>query len=306
MSVTCVSLYCALLSCILPSSTFRAITRYPNHPFTVDISEMTQSQQHDSDAHSTSQRNTKFGGQVVIVTGAAAGIGREVALNFAAQDAQVILFDINEAGLQETQTSIQKSGGKAATKLCDISNEQQVSFAINWTVTTHGKVDILANLAGKYGFQLLADFPTDLYHRYIGINLNGPFFLTRAVLPHMQAAGYGRIIHTTSTGYADPKPGLTAYVATKAAVIGLVRSAAMEAGPGVTINAVMPGVTDTDQARSLEGFEALAKMSIEQQAVKRQGHASDIAHAVSFIASAEASFFSGQVFNCSGGATFSF
>lgn len=267
---------------------------------------MTQSQEQKGDAPSSYQRNTKFTGQVVIVTGAAAGIGREVALNFASQDAQVILFDINEPGLQETQSSIQGSGGKADIKLCDISNEQEVTSAINWTVTTHGKVDILANLAGIYGFQLLADFPTELYHRYIGINLNGPFFLTRTVLPHMQNAGYGRIIHTSSTGYADPKPGLTAYVASKAAVIGLVRSAAMEAGPGVTINAVMPGVIDTDQARSLDGFEALCKMTIERQAVKRQGHAADISHAVSFIASAEASFFSGQVFNCSGGETFSF
>ncbi|KAL4809827.1 hypothetical protein BDV18DRAFT_49705 [Aspergillus unguis] len=248
----------------------------------------------------------KFLDQVVVVTGAAAGIGRKTAEHFAAQGAQVILFDINTTGLEEVQSSITKAGGKADTRKCDITSEEEVTASISWVLEKYTKIDILANLAGIYGFETLPEFSSELYHRHMAINVNGSFFLTRAVLPAMQKAAYGRIIHTSSTTFADPKPGLSAYVMSKAAVIGLVRSAAVEAGTGVTVNAVMPGLIDTEQMRSVDGFEGLAGMVIGNQAVKRQGHAIDVAQAISFIASPEAGFFSGQVFNCSGGETFSF
>ncbi|KAL4939788.1 hypothetical protein BDV06DRAFT_224682 [Aspergillus oleicola] len=248
---------------------------------------------------------TKFHGKVVIVTGAASGIGRETAIFFARQEAQVVLFDINEAGLGDVHCSIATAGGKAAFRKCDITKEDDVRNSIDWVTESFGRVDVLVNLAGIYAFQPLTSFSTELYIRHMEINVHGAFYLTRAVLPHMQKHGFGRIIHTSSTTYSDPKPGLSAYVTSKAAVLGLVRSAAVEAGDGITVNAVMPGLIDTEQMKSVDGFKAIQEMVIERQAVKRQGTVADVARVIGFIASEEAGFVSGQVFNCSGGEVFS-
>ncbi|KAL4928137.1 SDR family NAD(P)-dependent oxidoreductase [Aspergillus undulatus] len=135
----------------------------------------------------------------------------------------------------------------------------------------------------------------------MAVNAEGSLFLTRAVLPYMQRAGYGRIIHTSSTTYSDPKPGLSAYIVSKAAVIGLVRSAAVDAGEGVTVNAVMPGLFATEQMKFVDWYDAIAEMVIGRQAVKGQGTAVDVARTIGSVASPEAGFVSGQVLNCSGG-----
>ncbi|KAL4901210.1 hypothetical protein BDW74DRAFT_160497 [Aspergillus multicolor] len=261
---------------------------------------------HPKNIHTPTIQPTKFKDWVVVVTGAASGIGRETAQHFATQGAQTILLDINGPGLEKTQSSIRESGGKAANRPCDVSNENDVNAAIEWTIQTYTKIDVLVNLAGIYGFQPLTEYSTELYNRHISINVNGSFFLTRAVLPHMQKAGFGRIIHTSSTTYASPKPGLSAYVMSKAAVVGLVRSAAVEAGPGVTVNAMMPGLIDTDEMRSKDGYEVIREKILESRAVKRDGKPIDVARTIAFIASPEAGFMSGQVVDCSGGETFSF
>lgn len=248
----------------------------------------------------------KFQDQVVVVTGAASGIGHETAKYFAQQGAQVILFDINKAGLIQAQASFRDSGYKTGMRRCDVSDEDEVSASITWVAETYGKIDILANLAGVYAFRDLTDFPTELYHRHIAVNVNGGFFLTRAVLPYMQRAGYGRIVHCSSTTYANPRPGLSAYVISKAAVVGLVRAAASEAGDGVTVNAVLPGLIDTEKIKSVGFFDEMAAGVMESQTVKRQGHAIDVAYAMAFLASPEASFISGQCLNTCGGMTVSF
>ncbi|KAJ3542815.1 hypothetical protein NM208_g3899 [Fusarium decemcellulare] len=246
----------------------------------------------------------KFSGQVVVVTGGAAGIGEVTGRLFAQQGAQVILFDIDGQKLKSVQDSIRQSGGKVDSRRCDVSNEQEVDMAITWVVDTYKKVDALVNIAGIYPFHSLMGYPSELYHRTVAINLNGSFFLTRAVLPHMQKAGYGRIIHTSSATYSQPEPGLAPYVASKAGVIGLVRATAVEAGPGVTANVVLPGLTETNNIRSAEGSQELFDRVVSKQIIKRKGHPLDLAHSFCFIASPESSFFTGQIFDCSGGETF--
>ena len=148
------------------------------------------------------------------------------------------------------------------------------------------------------------DYPSDVYHRIISVNVDGSFYLTRAVMPHMKEAGYGRIIHTSSSTIGEPEAGLVPYVTSKAAVVGLVRAAAVEAGPGITVNVVLPGLTDTAGVASSKESSALFDHVIGKQIVKRRGHPLDLAHTYSFIASPEAAFFTGQMFDCSGGETF--
>ncbi|KAM0542632.1 hypothetical protein ACHAPJ_012711 [Fusarium lateritium] len=246
----------------------------------------------------------KFSDQVVIVTGGAAGIGEVTGRLFAHQGAQVILLDIDDEKLKSVQHSIRQSGELVDVRKCDVSNEQEVEAAITWVIKTYKKIDALVNIAGIYPFHSLLGFPTELYHRTMAINLNGSFFLTRSVLPHMQKAGYGRIIHTGSATYGQPEPGLAPYVASKAGVIGLVRATAKEAGPGVTTNVVLPGLTATDTIQSAERSEELFDRIVSKQTIKRKGHPLDLAHTFCFIASPESSFITGQIFNCGGGESF--
>lgn len=246
----------------------------------------------------------KFAHHVVAVTGSGSGIGEATAQIFAQQGAQVIMLDIDEEKLKIIQASMLADGYKADIQICDVSNEQSVFNAIAETIRKFNKIDVLVNIAGIYPFHPLQNYPTDLYHRTRSINLDGSFYLTRAVLPHMQKAAYGRIIHTSSASIGDPQPGMAAYIASKAGIIGLVRAAAVEAGPGITVNAVLPGLTQTPGVLRHEGSSELFDKFVAKQVIKRRGHPWDIAYTNSFIASPEAAFYTGQTFNCSGGTFF--
>lgn len=246
----------------------------------------------------------KFSGSVVVVTGGAAGIGEVTARFFAQQGADVVIFDVDKQRLEDVQDSIRQGGGKAHVQVCDVSNEASVNEAIEGTIQVHSKIDVLVNIAGIYSFHPLVDYPTDVYRRIMSVNLDGSFYLTRAVLPHMQKAGYGRIIHTSSSTYGSPDPGLVPYTTSKAGIIGLVRASAVEAGPGITVNVVLPGLTDTVKAMASENSSALFDSVLAKQVIKRRGHPLDAAYTFGFVASPEASFFTGQIFQCSGGHSF--
>ncbi|KAJ5504574.1 hypothetical protein N7463_007448 [Penicillium fimorum] len=250
----------------------------------------------------------KFSGHVAVLTGAAQGIGAVTAQLFAQQGAQVILLDIQEELLRKVQSLIQSRGGKASYLVCDITDERQVHESVDSIIRQYQRIDVLANIAGIYLFDLLNNMMTESYRRMMSVNLDASFYLTRAVLPHMQRSGYGRIIHTSSSTFQEPEPGLAVYAMSKAAIIGLVRGTSVEAGPGVTVNAVMPGLIKTDQVWNAgvqpDGSHPLFERVIAKQDVKRCGTRDDVAHTFCFIASPEASFISGQIFDVSGGETF--
>jgi len=250
----------------------------------------------------------KYAGQIVMITGAGSGIGLCTARLFASEGATVIIVDINETKAQDAAQSINNTGGRAESYVCDITDEEAVIKLVSDWIGTLGKIDILVNLAGIYPFSPLVDTSTDMYRKIMALNTDASFFLTRAVLPQMQKKGYGRIINTASNTFALKVEGLAAYQVSKAAVIGLTRSSAAEAGPGITVNCVMPGYIETEttwnQWVKEDGSHPLFEAIVPQQCVKRRGRPDDIAHAINYLASPEAQFVTGQILDLGGGSTF--
>lgn len=250
----------------------------------------------------------KYAGQIVVVTESAQGIGRGTAELFSAQGAVVVLIDVQEKKLKAVQAKIEQDGGKAAFRACDLTIEHEVISTFEWIISQYSRIDVLAHLAGIYPFHPLVDYPTKMYLRIMAVNMDATFFVVRAALPLMQKHSYGRIILTTSTTFAKPAPGLSMYLASKGGVIGLMRAAAVEAGPGVTVNAVMPGLIHTETSWNVsvqpDGTNPIFEHEICGQIIKRAGMPEDVAHAISYLASPEASFITGQISNVDAGGTF--
>lgn len=232
----------------------------------------------------------KFAGQVVLVTGSAQGIGEVTASLFAAQGASVVLVDMNEKKVKDVASRFVANGWIATSRVCNLAVETQVTSTINEIASTLGKIDVLVHLAGIYPFRSLRDSTSNDYDRIMSTNMASCFFLTHATLPHMQKAGYGRIINTASGTISHPEPGLALYAAAKSAVAGFTRATAVEAGPGITANVVSPSLILTEGTWSSEGSKALFDKVMQKQSVKRYGLPRDVAHTISFIASPEADF----------------
>lgn len=194
-------------------------------------------------------------GKVLFITGAAKGIGLDVAKAFAKQGAKVVVSDLNEEHLQAAVAQID---GEASYIVCDVTSEEQIAKAIQFTVDTYGKLDILVNNAGLQHVSLIEDFPTEKFQQLINIMLVGPFMTTKHALPHMRKNGFGRIINLASINGVIGFAGKSAYNSAKHGVIGLTKVTALEtATDGITANAICPGYVDTMMVRGQ--FEDLAK-----------------------------------------------
>jgi NAD(P)-dependent dehydrogenase (short-subunit alcohol dehydrogenase family) len=252
----------------------------------------------------TKIHHDKFAEQVVVVSGAARGIGLATATLFADQGAHVVLVDLDETQLRKSQRELATEGRRVTYRVANLASEEQVTAMIDQVASLLGGIDVLVHLAGIYPFGPLLDQSTDDYRRVMAVNMDSCFHLSRAVLPHMQRAGYGRIINTASGTAAHPEAGLAVYAASKAAVVGFTRATAAEAGPGVTANVVAPGLVVTETTWASPQARAIFNTAKERQCVKRYGQPKDIAHTISFIASPEAEFITGQLFHVSGGMIF--
>ena len=243
-----------------------------------------------------------------MITGAAQGIGEKTAKSFAAQGAIIVLVDLNKGKLELVAAKVEALGGKASIQVCNVVREEEVDQMVGNVISKFERIDILVHLAGIYPFIPILNHPTADYLSVLSVSMDGCFFLTRAIIPHMNKAGYGRIINTASASVQHPEPGMAAYVAAKAAVIGFTRVTAVEAGPGVTANVVAPGLIRTDKtwdsAVTADGSRPLFDKVVGMQVVKRHGLPEDVAQMIGFIASPEAQFITGQVFDVSGGLTF--
>ena len=237
-------------------------------------------------------------GQFAVVTGAAAGIGEVIAKRLADAGATICVADIdgNEAAAAATRI-----GHGAQSISLDITDPDAVAGSVAGLLFDGKAIDILVNnagLAGKAG-PIWEQSDTD-WHKVFAVNLHGPFYLCRAVIPHMRSRGYGRIVNIASIAGKEGNPNMTAYSASKAAIIGLTKSMAKEvATEGICINAVSPAVIRTKILDQLTA-EQVSYM-VERIPMKRTGQPEEVAAVVHFLASRDCSFVTGQCYDVSGG-----
>lgn len=241
-------------------------------------------------------------GRPAIVTGAARGLGRAIAMSLAAAGAKVACVDINTETLAETIGAIRTAGGTAEPLACDVTNGQRVNEVVDEVVKLWGGLQILVNNAGITRDNLILRMKDDQWDAVLNINLKGTFLFTRAAAKPLIKGRQGRIINIASVSGLMGNPAQANYSASKAGVIGLTRTVAKElAGRGVTVNAVAPGFIATDMTAAL-GEELLAKIR-QEIPLGRLGTPQDIADAVLFLASDAAAFITGHVLTVDGGLT---
>ncbi|MDE3200541.1 MAG: 3-oxoacyl-[acyl-carrier-protein] reductase [Acidobacteriota bacterium] len=239
-------------------------------------------------------------GRIALVTGASQGIGRACALELAAKGVTVALAARNEAKLAEVAQEIATAGGQAVPVALDIASEESIRTAAKTLIDQFGKVEILVNNAGITRDGLMMAMKRADWDDVIGTNLTGAFLLTQALLRPMLKNRWGRIVNITSVVGRTGQAGQVNYAASKAGMIGMTRSLAREvASRGITVNAVAPGYIETAMTAVLDDKQRDAMMT--QIPLGRAGTDVDIAHAVAFLASEQASYITGHVLDVNGG-----
>jgi 3-oxoacyl-[acyl-carrier protein] reductase len=237
----------------------------------------------------------KLDGRIAIVTGAARGIGRAIALGLGAEGASVVVADRDGAGAEQAAGEI---GGRAVK--ADVSNEADVARMAEETLAAYGRIDVLVANAGVATSAEVVDMPLAQWLETIAIDLTGVFLCARAVLPAMIGQGSGRIVAIGSQLGLRGAPGLAHYSAAKAGVHGFVKALAREvAGHGITVNAIAPGPIDTDILKDIDE-ETMAGILAEVP-LGRLGRVEEIAAVAVLLSSDEGAYFTGSVVNVSGG-----
>lgn len=250
----------------------------------------------------------RLNGKSAIITGAANGIGRATALLFAREGANVVIADVNEAGLREVEQEIKAMGGNVIGRKTNVSSEEEIKALISLALEKFTGIDILVNNAGiSGGLDTLEDQKAEEWHTVYDINVMGPVYATKHVIAHMKARRSGSIINIASIAGMLSGAGGNAYSASKAALINFTRTSACEVGAyNVRINAICPGLIETgmtqpffDWARSTGKENQLGKYC----ELKRAAAPEEIAWAIVFLASDEASYLTGQALPVDGGIT---
>ena len=239
-------------------------------------------------------------GQVAVVTGAGAGIGRAIAETFAAAGAAVMVSDLNADTAAEVAQGINNRGGRAATQACDVTKEDDLGALVRETVRHFGKLTTLVSNAGGGGPKPF-EMPMADFRRAYELNVFSLFRLAQLAVPEMEKAGYGAILAITSMSAENKNKRMAAYASSKAATSHLVRNIAFDLGPkAIRVNGIAPGATLTDALKSVLNDEIEAQM-LAHTPINRLGLPQDMANAALFLCSPAASWVSGQILTVSGG-----
>jgi 3-oxoacyl-[acyl-carrier protein] reductase len=242
----------------------------------------------------------KLEGRVALVTGASQGIGHACALNLARHGASVALAARNRQKLDELAAQIGAAGGKAAVFPMDVADEEQIKSGVKAAIAHFGKIDILVNNAGITRDQLVMRMKRADWDAVLSTNLTSAYLAIQQVIPGMLKQRWGRIINISSVFGQMGQAGQANYAASKAGLIGLTMAIAREvASRNITSNAVAPGFIETNMTAVLS--EELKQNALKQIPLGRVGTPEDVANAVAFLASEEASYITGHVLNVNGG-----
>ncbi|WP_078596701.1 3-hydroxybutyrate dehydrogenase [Evansella clarkii] len=252
--------------------------------------------------------------KVVLITGAASGIGYEIGLEFVKNGAKTVFTDVNEEKVHEVSEKLRDEGYSCLGIRCDVTNEEDIRQAVNQTVEKYGRIDVLINNAGLQHVANIEDFPTERFEFLIKVMLVAPFVATKHVFPIMKKQGSGRILNMASINGLIGFAGKSAYNSAKHGVIGFTKVAALEgAEHGITVNAICPGYVDTPLVRNqLKDLAATRNVSLDKVLEdviyplvpqKRLLDVQEIAEYAMFLASDKAKGVTGQAAVLDGGYT---
>ena len=240
-----------------------------------------------------------FEGQAALITGAGRGIGKTIALKLAVSGADTILVDMSPE-MDDVRKEIEGMNRKCLTFQVDVTDFEAIYAMVKSLIEELGEIHILVNNAGITQDNLFMRMIPEQWSKVIDVNLNGVFNVTKAVIRSMVKQRYGKIINISSVVGFSGNPGQVNYSSTKSALVGFTKSLAREVGArGVTVNAVAPGFIDTAMTQALN--ESQQEAILQQIPLGRMGDAGDIANAVAFLASKEASYITGTVLHVNGG-----
>jgi 3-oxoacyl-[acyl-carrier protein] reductase len=248
----------------------------------------------------------RFADQSVLITGAANGLGLAAARRFASEGATVGLIDLDATAVEAAAQGLRDSGNAAHGYAADVADPEAIAVIVDEFTAAAGRIDVLVTMAGVYPWIEFPDMTLEAWRNVLEVNLDGTFVCAHAVMQKMKDQQYGRIVTISSGTFLIGMSGQSAYIASKAGVIGLTRVLAREGGPhGITANCVLPGLIATDRVLGMrEDVDEFFETIIAGQCIQRRGEPEDIADAVAYLASRGSEFVTGQSLSVGGGDRF--